>query len=184
VSISSEGGYPETVTKSAMARICGVALPTFEAWLGKWGDQFPIEARGARGLGWKFSPPKVLAFLAEHRDAATGAMRSPGAAGTGAQSVAARIQAERLRKLELENRQAEGELVRADMVLDLLGTTFADLSRGLRDFLRQIARENGWPDAILNTNESRLAELQRGMVDRLAGSLGQRAPDDQRSSGA
>lgn len=169
---------PAVVTKRQMATICGVTVPAFEAWLRKWPD-FPIKVRGHQGAAWEFSPPDVLAFVAKMRGVdGSGADRGLG------QSVAARIQAERLRKLELENRQAEGELVRADMVLDLLSTAFADLSRGLRDFLRQIARENGWPDAILNTNESRLAELQRGMVERLTASLGTGAADGQRSSGA
>jgi len=148
-----------------MARILGVAPSTFEAWLQKHGDAFPVHERGSRGVGWKFRPEDVVAFVAQ-------AKAETGGGGTTTSSIAARIQAERLRKLELENRQAEGELIRAAEVVDILARLFADLRQCERDFLRGLARENAWPDAVFNSYDSRLAETQRGFVARATAELG------------
>lgn len=173
--IAAENAENGLVTKRGMAQILGVPLTTFEAWLQKHGDAFPVHERGSRGVGWKFRPEDVVAFVAQ-------AKAETGGGGATTSSIAARIQAERLRKLELENRQAEGELIRADQVQSLMADAFAEVSRGMRDFLRLIARENGWPEAILNANESRMAEVQRGIVDRLSAALGSGATNGARTA--
>jgi len=162
-----KGEAPAPVNKRQMAAIMKISVPTLEAMISRYGSAFPVTRAGSRGVAWQFNPRAVLEFVGavESRNVAVGS-------DVAVPSIAVRLQQERLRKLELENRQVAGQLVSAAETLDLLSTIFGDLSAALRDFIRQIAREQAWPDAILNAIESRLADLQRGFVARTCAGLG------------
>lgn len=138
------------VNKASLARALDVSETTLNKWIARHGPAFPVVARGSRGLGWRFSPSAVIAFLERVRRTE---------ADVEAASVAGRIQDARLRRLALENRRTESTLVVAAEVGNLFAAAISETRTGVEDFLGQIGREGGWAPAYLAAVHERLDQV-------------------------
>ena len=172
-----------TLNKAEMAKRLKVSLPTLTNWLDRWPD-FPIVDRGTNGKSWRFDPHAVFDFLAERqeeeqrksagRDEQLERLQlqfdelfepedQPRSLGT----VPAKEQIDIWRLRDLKRKEAErcGKLVIADQMQDMMATAFAMLARDTGAFLRQLARDQSWPDAVLRQAESRLKDVQLKSVN-------------------
>lgn len=64
-----DGGASRDVNRSDLANICGVSLPTIDAWIRK---NCPVVERGSRGRQWRFDSAAVIDWrIKQAVDAAT-----------------------------------------------------------------------------------------------------------------
>jgi len=185
-----------TLNKAEMAKRLKVSLPTLTNWLDRWPD-FPFVDRGTNGKSWRFDPHAVFDFLAERQeeeqrksagrdeqlerlqlqfDELFEPEEQPRSLGT----VSAKEQIDIWRLRELKRREAErcGKLVVAEQLQDMFSSAFATLSRDTGVFLRRLAREQDWPDAVLRKAEADLADVQRKSVTAVLDTLKQEADTD------
>ena len=180
-----------TVNKAQLAHWLGVSLPTLGRWMLRYGADFPVIERGTNGRDYAFDPQAVALFLQARRDEqaqATGerdeqlaqlrlALDLPTAEPPPkAATTKDEIEAWKLRRLMREEAERAQQLVPADGVADALRAALARLSRDMHAFVRQIGREQNWPDAYVRAVESRLADQQRASVASLRTILAE--PDD------
>lgn len=178
------------VSKRELCRVLRISRPTLDAWIDRYGDAFPIAERGANGREYQFDAEAVIDFLRaeQERQAAARAQRDEALAqlmlplpagpapAADAPSLDDRLKAARLNALLLDEEERAGRLVSATEVEDRLTSVFAVLARELAAFLRQLAREQNWPDAVLLAAERRLAEVQHTAVTAASAP----APDERR----
>ncbi len=185
-----------TLNKAEMAKRLKVSLPTLTNWLDRWPD-FPIVDRGTNGKSWRFDPHAVFDFLAERqeeeqrksagRDEQLERLQlqfdelfepedQPRSLGT----VPAKEQIDIWRLRELKRKEAErcGKLVVAEQLQDMFSSAFATLSRDTSMFLRRLAREQDWPEAVLRKAEADLADMQRKSVTAVLDTLKQEPDTD------
>jgi len=182
------------VNKRELARRLGVSLPTMGALIDRYQD-FPVVERGTNGVEWKFDLATVIAFVQAQREAeaASKAARDeqlaqlvlpldlqPAEIPAPGLSFRDQLAAVELRaKLRKEAIEAGGLVRVVDVENDLtimLGTWRA----ALRDFLRQMAREQNWSDELARVYEARLAKLQEKLVDQAPELLATASPADAR----
>lgn len=180
-----------TVNKAELAHWLRVSLPTLGRWMLRYGADFPVIERGTNGRDYAFDPQAVATFLEAkrqeqeqsrgERDEQLAQLRlaldlptaepPPKTATTKDE-----IEAWRLRRLKREEAERAAQLVPADGVADALRAALGRLSRDMHAFVRQIGREQNWPDAYTRAVETRLAEQQRASVASLRTILAE--PDD------
>ena len=176
--LSSEVAAAPLMTKRELANFLKTSLPTLTAWLDRW-PEFPVRERGTNGRSYKFDPRDVCTFLRarQQEDADRRAERDeqlaqlllpfgpePAKPSSPQPSLDDQIKALKLNDLRLAQAQRARSLVSTVEVSELLTKVFGDIGRGMRGFLGQLAREDGWPAAIRTERERRLAELQQQFV--------------------
>ncbi|MBB2159714.1 terminase small subunit [Gluconacetobacter sacchari] len=189
-----------TVNKRKMASLLRISLPTLTNWLDRW-PEFPVAAGGRNGVAYAFDPAAVFAFLSERKreEAEHDASRDeelmklqlsfdalwpaadPDPAPSSRIPVKEQIDLARLRDLQMKQAERAGKLVNAEEVMDLFVGAMSRLSRDMGTFLRQLGRDQGWPDAMVRQAETRFAEMQRQAV---AGALKSLEPDPADDGGA
>jgi phage terminase Nu1 subunit (DNA packaging protein) len=166
------------VNKAELAHRLGVSLPTLSRWLTKYDRDFPVVERGTNGASYKFDAAAVFAFLRARQEEQLQATAErdeqlsqlklpfeiPGAEAAPKSSAKDEIEAWKLRRIQREEAERAGQLVPVAQVSDALQTTFARLSRDMHAFVRQIGREQQWPDGYMRAVEARLAQQQRASV--------------------
>ncbi|GBR35030.1 DNA packaging protein [Gluconobacter kondonii] len=172
-----------TLNKAQMAKRLKVSLPTLTNWIDRWPD-FPADHRGTNGKSWSFNPHAVFDFLAARREEEEKATigrdeklmelqlqfddlfaEEEQPARSGFVSTKEQIDIWRLRDLKRKEAERCGKLVIADQMQDMMATAFAMLARDTGAFLRQLARDQSWPDAVLRQAESRLKDVQLKSVN-------------------
>ena len=173
----------ETLNKQRLALRLGVSLPTLSKWLLKYEADFPVVARGGNGRDYSFDLAAVVAFLRTKQAdqcaaaAATKAAIDETLAGLllpfdppdaepqpMVPSIKDEILAWELRKRQRLEAEAAGLLIPVEQVRSVVMDTLGRLSREQRAFIRQIGREEGWPPAVIQAHEKRLADVQRATV--------------------
>lgn len=172
-----------TVNKAELAHILRVSLPTLTRWILKYGPDFPVLERGTNGRDYVFDPTAVGIFLRarqeeqavsrDEKDEQLAQLRlsidipgmEPPPRGA---SPKEELEAWKLRRLKREEAVAAGALVPAASVRDAFRTAFTRLSRDTQAFIRQIGRDQHWPDSYIRELERRLGEQQRASVAALA----------------
>ena len=71
-----------------------------------------------------------------------------------------------LRKRQRQEAEAAGQLVPVAAMKSEVMALLGDISRETHAFIRQIGREQGWPSAVTQAMEKRLADQQRATVAR------------------
>jgi phage terminase Nu1 subunit (DNA packaging protein) len=180
------------LNKAELAHALNVSLPTLSRWLMRYAE-FPVLERGTNGRDYKFDAAAVFEFLRARQEEQAQAAADkdeqlsqlklpfevPGADQAPAKtSVKDEIEAYKLRKLQREEAERAGQLVPVAQVSDALQTVFARLSRDMHAFIRQIGREQQWPDSYIRSVEARLAQAQRVSVRDLDELLGTPAVQD------
>ena len=175
------------VNKQELATWLGVSLPTLSRWMVRYRPDFPILEAGSNGRDYRFDAAAVSDFLRvkKEEDAASAAERDESLAQLRlpfdlpgvepppkATSTKDELLAWELRKRQRQEAEAAGLLVPVAQVADAVRAVLARLSRDDQAFLRQIAREQGWPDAYTRALETRRAEQQRATVAALRDLLG------------
>lgn len=181
---------PVIVNKARLAHWLGISLPTLSAWMLRYGADFPVVERGSNGRDYRFDAQEVSDFLrarkaemaAEQdqrraeRDEQLAQLRLPiDLPGVEppppANSAKDAIEGWKLRRIEREEAERAGALLPAEDTKRAMRAAFARLSREMHALIRQIAREEGWPDPKLREMEKRLADRQRAAVAALAAEL-------------
>lgn len=167
------------VHKRELARAIGCSVPTVTDLIDRYPD-FPIERRGTNGLAWQFDIAKVVPFLAGERDRQERERAkkderlaqlvlplnlTPPAAAPAAVSLKDQVEAAKLREMLRKEAIAAGDLVNAQAVEENFAKLLGDWSRRIREFVRQLAREQSWTDEVLHTVEARLSDMQDQLVD-------------------
>ncbi|MBW4089910.1 MAG: terminase small subunit [Proteobacteria bacterium] len=184
-----------TVNKAELAHILRVSLPTLTRWILKYGPDFPVLERGTNGRDYAFDASAVSAFLRAQQEAQAASREEkdeqlaqlrlsidiPGVeAPPKATSPKEELDAWRLRRIQREEAVAAGALVPAASVRDAFRTVFARLSRDGQAFIRQVGREQRWPDPYIREMERRWGEQQRASVAGLASLFGPVAEESER----
>ncbi|GCE81713.1 phage DNA packing protein [Komagataeibacter oboediens] len=171
-----------TVNKRELANRLRISLPTLTSWLDRWTD-FPVVERGRNGVSWTFHLDEVLAFLTARREeeAAKEADRDaelmklqltlwPEPVAQPASTripIKEQLDLARLQDLQMKQAERAGKLVNAEEVQDLFTSVFGRLGRDINVFIRQLGREQSWPDVMIRQAESKLADMQRTAVQKL-----------------
>ncbi|HUC17783.1 MAG TPA: terminase small subunit [Acetobacteraceae bacterium] len=169
------------LTKRELHLKLGVSRPTLDAWIDRYPD-FPIVERGTNGTPYRFDPAAVIAFLRAKQDeqAKRNAERDeqlaqlvlpldrPGSEPGKIISAEERLKEAKANAAEIALGKELGTLVQVGPLEEKLLHTFGELNRHLTSFIRQLAREQNWPEPILLDAERRLAEMQRGCRSGLA----------------
>ncbi|PYD57466.1 DNA packaging protein [Komagataeibacter xylinus] len=171
-----------TVNKRELANRLRISLPTLTNWLDRW-PEFPVVERGRNGVSWTFHLDDVLAFLTARREeeAAKEAGRDAElmklqmalwpepVAQPSAQRIPIkeRLDLARLQDLQMKQAKEAGKLVNAEELQDLFTSVFGRLGRDINVFIRQLGREQSWPDAMIRQAESKLADMQRTAVQKV-----------------
>ncbi len=173
LALSSESDL--RLTKRELHLKLGVSRPTLDAWIDRYPD-FPIVERGTNGTPYRFDPVAVIAFLKAKQDEQ--AKRNAERDEQLAQLVLPldRPSSEPGKIISAEERLKEAKANAAEIALgkevgpleEKLLYTFGELNRHLTAFIRQLAREQNWPEPILLDAERRLAEMQRACRSGLA----------------
>ncbi len=181
------------LNKVRLAHWLGVSLPTLARWLLKYGPEFPVIERGTNGREWQFDPEEVGDFLRRkqeeqqaseaERDDQLAQLRLPfDLPGVEpppkASSPKEELDAWRVRKIAREEAQAAGALVPTADVIAAVSAVLTRISRDNAAFLRQIAREQSWPESYTHHLQKRLADQQRATVAALRDVLGPSAIED------
>ena len=189
---------PVTGNKSELATALGVSLPTLSGWMIRYRPDFPVIASGSHGRSYVFDFQAVFDFLREkqqeQRDSKAEAdeqlaqLRLPfDLPGVEAQPQKSTTKEEllawELRKRQRQEAEAAGQLVSAAAVRDAVTAMLGRISRDTHALIRQLGREQNWPDALTRSVEKRLADQQRATVAALRSTLGA-APDTEASYAA
>ena len=182
-----------TVNKRELANRLRISLPTLTSWLDRW-PEFPVVERGRNGVSWTFHLDEVLAFLTDRREeeAAKEADRDaelmklqltlwpePVAQPSGPRiPIKEQLDLARLQDLQMKQAERAGKLVNAEEVQDLFTSVFGRLGRDINVFIRQLGREQSWPDVMIRQAESKLADLQRTAVQKLQKDMKAEETDD------
>lgn len=187
-----------SVNKDQLAGRLQVSLPTLTRWIVRFGQDFPVIERGGLGKAWLFDPAAVFDFLRERqaaqladqaqRDEELSQLKLPfdvpvENAPAGKLSVKDELEAWKLRKVQREEAERAGQLVPAAQVADALAGVFARLSRDMHAFVRQIGREDHWPESRARDVERRLADMQHGTVAELDAMLSGQGDERRRRAG-
>ena len=171
-----------SVNKAELAHLLRVSLPTLTRWILKYGPDFPVTERGTNGRDYVFDPGTVIEFLRARQEEQTRSLEEkdqqlaqlrlsidiPGVEAPPRGSAKDELDAWRLRRIQREEAVAARALVPAAAVRDAFRTAFTRLSRDSQAFVRQLGREQRWPDPYIREIEKRLAEQQRTSVAALA----------------
>lgn len=173
----SESPGTMLVNKQELADALGVSLPTIGSMIRRYPD-LPVVQRGDNGIAYQFDLVAVRDFIAEKK--AAEARHKAGRSELLAQFAlpidditpdadrdlkpGERLALARARAAERELALKSGLLVPTTEVRTALNTAFTKLGADLRSFLRQVAREHAWPDAVLRRHEAELAETQARFV--------------------
>ncbi len=172
-----------TVNKRELANRLRISLPTLTSWLDRW-PEFPVVERGRNGVSWTFHLDEVLTFLTARREeeAAKEAGRDAElmklqlalwpepvavASSDSRLSIKERYDLARLQDLQIKQAKQAGKLVNAEELQDLFTSVFGRLGRDINVFIRQLGREQSWPDAMIRQAESKLADMQRTAVQQV-----------------
>jgi phage terminase Nu1 subunit (DNA packaging protein) len=181
------------VNKQELAEALRCSRPTVDALLRRYGD-FPVLREGKNGEAWQFDLAMCMDFLQQRRaeEKAGTARRSELLAQIALPiddvtpdldpklTPSQRLALARARAAERDLAMKSGLLAPTSEVRVALSTAFAKLQGDLRTFLRQLARDHDWPDAVLRRHEAELADLQRRFVTGAAHYLGDQTPADAR----
>ena len=180
-----------TGNKAELALRLGISLPTLTGWMQRY-PEFPIASRGSNGRSYAFDFAAVFEFLRSRqeeqsqakaeRDEALAQLRLPFDLPNvepppKTASPKEELDAWRLRKFQREEMEKAGKLIPTDIVLPAITGVLARLNRDAHSFLRQLARENNWPDPYTRTVEARLGDIQRAGVKDLIDQFGGTADD-------
>lgn len=175
------------LNKQELAHWLRVSLPTLGRWMMRYGADFPVLERGSNGREFKFDPAAVSAFLRARQEEQTASKAEqdealaqlrlpfdlPGVEPPPkATSPKDELLAWEVRKRQRQEAEAAGALVPAAQMADAVRAVLARISRDTHAFVRQVGREQNWPDAYTRTLEQRLAEQQRVTVAALREQLG------------
>ena len=178
-----------TGNKAELATKLGISLPTLSGWMLRY-PEFPVLSKGSNGKSYVFDFPTVFDFLRARQDEqarsraekddALAQLRLPfdlpGIEPAPAKTTAKEeFDALRLRKFQREEAAASGALVPAAEILAGLTAVLSRLSRDGHAFIRQIAREQSWPDPYTRQLEARFGDLQRAAVKDLSEQLASEA---------
>lgn len=172
-----------TVNKRELASRLRISLPTLTSWLDRWPD-FPVVERGRNGVSWTFHLDEVFAFLTARREeeAEKEANRDaelmklqlslwpepvPAPSSDSRLSIKERYDLARLQDLQIKQAKQAGKLVHAEDLQDLFTSVFGRLGRDINVFIRQLGREQSWPDAMIRQAESKVADMQRTAVQKV-----------------
>ncbi|WP_428484896.1 hypothetical protein [Rhodopila sp.] len=170
------------VNKSEIARLLGCSLPTVNAYLVRYGEDFPVLDRGGRGRDWRFDHEAVVAFLdgkradeaaadADRQAALQQAMLPLGHNGGPPMDAEPSLRPAELlalmkvRRLQREEAYACGRLVEASKVQHALQDLLATWNRELHQALRRFGRERGLADDLVVDLTETLSGCQRRTVD-------------------
>ena len=170
------------VKKKELAKLLKISRQTLDLWIERW-DQFPVLERGTNGREWQFDPAAVTDFLRarreeerqrkEARDEALAQLSLPldddeAMPGLSGLSAADRLRMAQLAKLQREEAERLGKLVRRDEIEAALVEGLPELLRAVRDAARGKCIEFRMPDeetrrldgAICAAWTARVRELQ------------------------
>ncbi|MBF9235571.1 terminase small subunit [Microvirga alba] len=115
----------QQVTRSGLADVFGVALPTVDGWVRQG---CPFLERGGRGREWKFSTADVMAWLRDKAVAeATGDVQADET------ELKRRKLAAETAKAELDLAKARGLVAPLDQVERMVSKAFAQVRAGMRN---------------------------------------------------
>lgn len=173
---------PVKGNKAELAARLGVSLPTLAQWMVRYGDDFPTEQRGSKGVSYVYDFASVFAFLRAKREEQEQAAAEkdellaqlvlpfdvPGET-TAPASLTLQDQSRVLdiRRKQREERIEAGQLVEAELIAAGVGQIIARFSRDSQGFIRQIAREQAWPDSYARAVSERYADIVRTAVAAL-----------------
>ena len=160
------------VNKIQLADLLGVHVITLDRWLKRFHDEVPMVHRGRNGQPYLFDPEQTVAFFRRkhveeearkvERDDELAKLRVPFEVlrtdpNADASSMKQELLAWELRKRQRHEAVAAGQLLPAATVSAALATALGRLSRDTHAFVRQLGREQGWPDTLTRSVEKRLA---------------------------
>lgn len=166
-----------TVNKGELARILDVSLPTLARMIAELED-FPVVARGDKGVEWRFDPAAVLAYLDERREREREASASregwlqqfslPGLEETDEEAKgltpSQRLQLAKALRAEQENAVAAGLLIPKAEMRRVLQTAFARLGRFLDTLPGQIGTPLNLPDEVTRAMRNQIEDARRALV--------------------
>ena len=170
------------LNKTELATWLSISLPTLSRWLVRYGAEFPVLERGTNGKDYRFDPALVSEFLRAKQDEQERSKAEkdeqlaqlklpfdlPGAeAPPKGASIRDELEAWKLRKVQREEAERSGLLVPSAQISEAIASTLARLSRDIHAFLRQLGREQNWPDAMIRETERRLTEIQHSSVKEM-----------------
>jgi phage terminase Nu1 subunit (DNA packaging protein) len=182
--LSSASG--PVLNKAELAHALKVSLPTLSRWQLRYAD-FPVLERGTNGRDYKFDAAAVFAFLRarqEEQEAANAEKDeqlsqlllpfeiAAETAPASRLSPKEELEALKLAEKKLEIAVRAGQLVAVAEVANAVETVLRRLSSDMHAFLRQVGREQQWPDGYMRAVDARLTERQRASVKDLEAILG------------
>jgi phage terminase Nu1 subunit (DNA packaging protein) len=175
------------VNAGELSRLLKVSRSTLGKWITDFGDDFPAIERGGQGREWLFESADVVAFL-ETRKAEEEAKRTardeqlaqlilpvPASAREGRDdgvvSLDARLKAERLNALRIENARRAGDLVPVAEIKEVLFSQIRAFGREQDAMMRTLAREHGLPGPVAAVMEQTGQKLRHDFVRKIEAEL-------------
>ena len=173
-----------SVNMDAMARMLDVSLPTLRDLIKRYGDDFPVVSRGAKGVAWQFDPDRVIAFMRAKqeeeraaqvaRDEMLAQVVLPGLDPPGAELVSAqeRLRTAQAMRAEDELAKTRGFLVPTSDMRQRLLVIWPELTRSILAIPAQMARQHNLPPAVERDMRNRAITALRDTHGRLIHALG------------
>jgi len=171
--------------KVELAEHLKCSLPTLDALLRRYGDDFPVRRKGSNGIAWEFVLADVIAFLKAEREAEQHAaderaqlfeqfrlpldeLAAPEAEGmTPQQRASLALARQREHELALQT----GQVVLASEMVEADRRMWKSLGRFLDSLPNQLARLHNLPDPVVRSMRAMIDEQRRLLVRELGGEL-------------
>lgn len=173
-----------SVNMDEMAGILDISLPTLRALIKRYGDDFPVLSRGAKGVAWQFAPDAVIAFMRAQQEAERAAQVArdellaqvvlPGLDPPGAESVSAQDRLRTAQAMRAEDVLAKerGFLVPTHEMRAKIIVIWPELTRSILAIPALMARQHNLPPAVERDMRNRAITALRDTHGRLTHALG------------
>jgi phage terminase Nu1 subunit (DNA packaging protein) len=148
----------QSVNRTALADIFGVALPTVDIWIR---NGLPCVVRGGRGKQWEFDTAAVAQWLRDKAVTdATGETQADEA------EIGRRIKRANMELSELELAKAKGLVAPTDQIERMLARVFAEVRAGMRNLPSRTVSM-----LIGETDERRFKQVLGSEIDQVLEAL-------------
>lgn len=148
----------QSVNRTALANIFGVALPTVDLWIR---NGLPCVTRGGRGKQWEFDTAAVAQWLRDKAVTdATGETQADEA------EISKRIKRASMELAELELAKAKGLVAPIDQIERMLARVFAEVRAGMRNLPSRTVSM-----LIGETDERRFKQVLGSEIDQVLEAL-------------
>lgn len=148
----------QSVNRTALANIFGVALPTVDLWIR---NGLPCVTRGGRGKQWEFDTAAVADWLRDRAVTdATGETQADEA------EMSRRIKRANMELSELELAKAKGLVAPVDQIERMLARVFAEVRAGMRNLPSRTVSM-----LIGETDERRFKQVLGSEIDQVLEAL-------------